>query len=529
MTNANDMIAELTVGPSALVNYSRLSYTIWHALAEFVDNSTQSRLNYGSVIDDVLKDENTPLSVEIEHDRLSRILRIKDNSIGMNREDLVAALRIAFPTVDSKGRSRFGMGMKTAACWIGGKWRVITCEWGSGQEWTATVDVDQIAQSQSLEVPLSVRSVSTSDHYTVVEMSRLHRNIQKRSEETIKSYLGSMYRFDIGSGQLKLLYNGEQVPAPDAYDFDTDPDGKIMKRDLPPKQIGGKAVTGWIGVLRKGGRKYGGFSLFQNARQIQGYPHAWKPNSIFGGVDDEGANNLISQRLIGFLDLDSTFKVSHTKDRILFEGDEEEELERWLVAETNDYKNYAQKRRGDKAGPWSKDKLKDLLSDMSKEFTSSEMSDAVANSMLPPIEAILANNQQQLAGLSDADKLAEWVIAPDLKVVVSVQEKSEYEPHLVIVAGADAGIIHVIINGLHPYYGSLEASDAIDECIRQYVYDAIAEYRVSKLQMKVVPASVRRLKNELLRVHVVKLENQAAEEASAAAEALGDEGAGAVQ
>ena len=101
-------------------------------------------------------------------------------------------------------------------------------------------------------------------------------------------------------------------------------------------------------------------------------------------------------------------------------------------------------------------------------------------------------------------------MTPELKIVVSLQEKSEYEPHLTVAAGADPGVVHIIINGLHPYYGSIESTDAIDECIRQYIYDAIAEYKVSKLQGRVSPDSVRRLKNDLLRVQVVRIENAAA-------------------
>src|SRR5579872_570841 len=122
--------AELTVGPKAIDAYSRLSYTMWFALAEFVDNSTQSRMNYGQVIDDVLREEGRPLIVSIVHDRTNRTLTIEDNSIGMSGDDLIAALRIAQPTPDSKGRSKYGMGMKTAACWIGARWTITTCEWG---------------------------------------------------------------------------------------------------------------------------------------------------------------------------------------------------------------------------------------------------------------------------------------------------------------------------------------------------------------------------------------------------------------
>lgn len=498
---------ELEVGARSIDAYSRLSYSMWYALAEFIDNSTQSRTNYDSIVDEILKDEGQPLIVEIEHNRLKKELTIKDNSIGMTKDDLVQALRIAHPTKDSRGRSKYGMGLKTAACWIGKKWQIVTCEFGSGEEWTATVDVEAVAQHDK-KIPLTLKRVGTDKHYTHIIISELHRNIQKRTEDIIRSYLGSMYRFDIASERLKLVYNGEEVPPPGEYDVDTDPEGHTMRRVLPEKEINGKMVRGWVAVLRKGGRKFGGFSLFQEQRQIQGFPNAWKPRSIFGGVDDEGANNLISQRLTGLIELDG-FKVSHTKDAILFEGDEEEELEKFLDDFTKDYRDYAVKRRGKQGQPWTREKVRDLLEAMKKEFSSDEMKDAVNSSMLPPIDTILKNNQAQLATLTDADKITTIDVVSDLRVVVWLPEKSEYEPHLTIVTGADPGTIHVIINRLHPYFSSLESADAVDEAIRQYVYDAIAEYRVSKLTGKVNPDSVRRLKNDLLRVQVIRVENAA--------------------
>jgi superfamily II DNA/RNA helicase len=58
---------------------------MWYALAEFVDNSTQSRVNYGSLIDDVLKSEGKPLQIDIRYNKLTRELRV---------EDIVLALRI---------------------------------------------------------------------------------------------------------------------------------------------------------------------------------------------------------------------------------------------------------------------------------------------------------------------------------------------------------------------------------------------------------------------------------------------------
>lgn len=510
MTATEDQLpmeAELLIGPQALSAYSRLSYTMWHALAEFIDNSTQSRKNYEGVIDEVLREEGSPLVVDIVHDKVNRRIMITDNSIGMTRQDLTNALRVAHPTADSTGRSKYGMGMKTAACWIGKHWRVITSEWGSGEEWTADVDVEAIAQ-RGAKVPLSVQTVGTDKHFTTIEISDLNRNIQKRTEENIRAYLGSMYRNDIIAGELKLLYGGEEILAPDEAPFDTDAAGRPMKLDLQGLEVGGKPITGWVGVLRKGGRKFGGFSLFQNGRQIQGFPTAWKPRAIFGGVDDEGANNLVAQRLTGVLNLDG-FEVSHTKDAILFQGDEEDELETKLAEITADYRAYATRRRGDKTQLWTREKIRDLVQNMSQEFASSEMSDAVNNTVLPPLEAIVANNQRQISALTQDDYLTKFTVANQIKINVALQERSEHDPYVTIFATAELDTIDIVINRLHPYYESLETSEAIDECIRQFVFDAIAEYKVHKQQSTVNPDSVRRGKDSLLRVQELRINNAA--------------------
>jgi hypothetical protein len=93
-----------------------------------------------------------------------------------------------------------------------------------------------------------------------------------------------------------------------------------------------------------------------------------------------------------------------------------------------------------------------------------------------------------------------------------MKEVSEFEPYVTLAAAADAGTIHVVVNGLHPYYLGIDSADSIDECIRQFVYDAIAEYRVSKLAARLTPNSVRRLKDSLLRVNVVRAENLSADQ-----------------
>jgi len=377
-------------------------------------------------------------------------------------------------------------------------------------EWTAEVDIDAIAHHDG-RVLITPRSVGKDEHYTKIRIQELRRRVQKRTEETIREYLGSMYMFDLKPSAMEqiplaLTYNGVLIAPPTDSVWDIDQSANQYYKKLPITQIGGKNVEGWVGVLKKGGRKFGGFSLFQNGRQIRGFPAAWKPSEIYGGVDDEGANNLIAQRLTGVLLLDHRFTVSHPKDAVLFENDEEDELIKFLDKETADYRKYASTRRASRPFSLSKEKIRDIVQSLTSEFTSGEMKDAVNMASLPPIESIVATNQQRVASLTEADHVATLPVTDQLKIIVSLQDRSEHDPYLTMSPAAIPGEVHVIINALHPYYQSLEAC-AAEECIHQYIYDAVAEYRAHQLSSRIVPDTVRRLKDALLKVPIHQNEN----------------------
>jgi arsenate reductase-like glutaredoxin family protein len=503
-------IANFDIGPSSIAAYTRLNYTLWYALAEFIDNSTQSRVNYAALIDPVLEAEGKPLCVEITYNPEERSLTIIDNSIGMDRDRLIAGLRIAHPTADSRGRSRYGMGLKTAACWIGQKWHVRTCMLGSGVEWRAAVSVDEVA-SGNTAIPLKPRSVPADKHYTEIKIWELNRSLQKRTEETIMSYLGAMYRIDIRNKRLIILFNRKPVPLPEEMEFAKLEDGRDAREEFDTT-IRGKRVRGWFGVLRTGGRKFGGFSLLQNDRQIRGYPDSWKPRSVFGGVDEEGGNSLVSQRLTGEIILDG-FEVSHTKDAINWQWDEEEKLERFLVERTAALKRYAttMRTKGGNKNAWDRERLKEILEEAKQEFASAEFRDTVIDAALPPLDVIQQSNERQAEALSESDMLLEIPdVGAGIRVNVAFQTRSENDPHLTFVPAESS--ITVIINELHPYYAELEDStERVKEIVLQFVYDAVAEFRVAQRLSRQEPDAVRKLKDQLLRAKIKRLENKDAE------------------
>lgn len=140
---------QLELGLNTIQSYKRLSYTPWHALAEFVDNSTQSYFNNQATLDQAFGENREKLDVSIIYDRDNDLIRISDNSIGMSEAELRHALRVGARPANASGRSQFGMGLKTAACWLGNQWTVRTKKLGEETEYTVTVDVEKVASGDN--------------------------------------------------------------------------------------------------------------------------------------------------------------------------------------------------------------------------------------------------------------------------------------------------------------------------------------------------------------------------------------------
>ncbi|MGC4059284.1 MAG: ATP-binding protein [Chitinophagaceae bacterium] len=322
---------DISLGSEVINSYKRLSYKAWYALAEFIDNSTQAYFNNSEILDPILKEEGVHLKVEITSgvDDEGEFILIKDNSIGMSLQGLRQAIIIGKPPIDTSGRSKYGLGMKTAACWLGDYWTVTTKTIGEEIEHKIIFDVPRVASGNLDSQYTSSPVLNTNAHYTIIEIRRLNRSIRTgRTSGKIKNYLRSMYRVDIEKGGLILKWQGETLTWSTKEFIETrllkNADGSLIKEDFK-FNVGAKTVKGWAGVYEIGSRKDAGFSVIQSKRVIIGWPDSFKPELIFG-EQEGGSNDLVNQRLVGELYLDG-FDVSHTKDEILFENDEYDELE----------------------------------------------------------------------------------------------------------------------------------------------------------------------------------------------------------
>jgi hypothetical protein len=126
---------ELQLGPEIIASYKRLAYKHWYALAEFIDNSTQAFFNNKEKMKEVYKKEDETLTIKIDYgeDAEGYYLTIEDNSIGMSLSELEEAVILGRPPKDTSGRSKYGLGLKTAACWFGDLWKVTTKKFGMCQ------------------------------------------------------------------------------------------------------------------------------------------------------------------------------------------------------------------------------------------------------------------------------------------------------------------------------------------------------------------------------------------------------------
>lgn len=496
---------KLTIGPSVMRSYRRLPYKAWYALAEFVDNSTQNYFNNREALDQAYAAEGVDgLTVRVVYDRSEGLLRITDNAFGMDESDLERALMVGTPPEDPSGRSRYGLGMKMAACWFGNRWSIVTKKLGSDTQFTVAVDVELAADGEG-EVTVTEAPAPVDQHYTYLEISSLNRKLAGRTQGKTKDFIGSMYRLDIDKGDLSIEWNGEALSPSLDLVFLKDSLGAEYRRDFA-LDVNGKLATGWFGVLGKGGRPKAGFSIVYQGRMIKTWPEAWRPTEIFG--QDTGSNDLVNQRLVGEMDL-SAFDISHTKDEILWDDTEEEDFEKKLAELVADFRIVARQRypKNDSA-PLDTDVAVDELN---KELESPELQDLIDQD-LPAPEVIDADDKALIdeADPSKPDFSARLTFAGEEYELIGFADStlSPENPYVVSETSADNKIV-VIINMRHPHVQRDVDQNGLLNYLRHCTYDALAEWRATRQHAPLDGGTVKRLKDDFLRLGVrIRAEGQ---------------------
>lgn len=342
------MSRKINIRPTTSVyaTYKNIRYDPWTAIAEFVDNSTQS------YYDNVIKLENTKywngLDVDIEYkkDKVNGdSLIIRDNAFGMDFNDFQRAIVLDSPPKKTS-RSEFGMGLKTAACWFGKCWSVESVALGSGIKYKATVDVEALSKYKNEEIAVEEIPCSSKEHGTTITIWNLNRTLSGTQIGKTKDQLRGMYRTDLRSGKIKIYYNGVGlVYETPSILTEVLPNGseKVWRKDIDFSfDFNGetKRVYGFIGLLEEGSTSGAGFTLIRYGRVIVGgYENGYRPEEIF-----EKSNSYVYQRLFGELNLDG-WKVTQTKDAFDLYGGLEDILIEKLLEVCQDYKKKAKEYR----------------------------------------------------------------------------------------------------------------------------------------------------------------------------------------
>lgn len=486
---------------NVIESYKRLSYEPWFAFAEFIDNSTQAFFD-NKELQEKFELTGEKLSISIIYDRDADIITIADNSIGMDLLDLDRAMKIGKLPENTDGRSRFGMGMKTAACWFGDKWWVETKKYGDENIYKVEIDVAEIAAIVG-EVDLEpvITPGEKELHYTKITIQNLNRKFVAKTLWKIKDYLSSIYRFDISEG-IEIKWNNVPLNWIGYQDeLHVSSDGIRYKKDFE-FEINGKVVEGWVGVLGKGygSRKKAGFSIIQNKRVIES---GYKPTTVYGDQED-GGNDLVNQRVVGELILQK-FSVSHTKDKIVWEDDDEDLLDKKLGEVCHDARELALTLR------YNREELNKILTfkESSVTILESELKSAEINSFWraadPYPEKIIGMSYQKSIQntTSEYEPDLKVEIGDDedkIKVVVFFSEKSEFDPYVLSETTIEDLKIIVIINVLHPHVQDMQHPESFTNFVRHSIYDGVAEWKALKLRGNIQPNTIKMLKDTLLRI-----------------------------
>ena len=331
---------------SVYATYKNIRYDPWTAIAEFVDNSTQSYYDNIERLESTKYWDGLTVDIEYKRDKINgdRLI-IRDDAYGMDFHDFKRAIMLDSPP-KRKSRSEFGMGLKTAACWFGKCWSVESVALGSGVKYKATVDVEALSKYKNEEITVEEIPCSTKEHGTIVTIWNLNRTLSGTQIGKTKDQLRGMYRTDLRSGKIKILYNavGLVYETPKVL-TEILPDGseKVWKKDIDISfDFNGEAkrVYWFIGILDEGSTSGAGFTLIRYGRVIVGgYENGYRPEEIF-----EKSNSYVYQRLFGELNLDG-WRVTQTKDAFDLYGGLEDILIEKLKDECEDYRKKAKEYR----------------------------------------------------------------------------------------------------------------------------------------------------------------------------------------
>ena len=189
---------------------SDITNTPSHVLAEFVDNAIQSYKDKKAELQSQDSDYKLKVDITFEWDpednkRASKIT-IRDNAGGIGESKFVEAFKLAHTPDDNSGLNEFGMGMKTAALWLGEVWSVESSAIGEGISRKIVFDLNNVMANELKTLPVTHKPEYTKEHYTLVTISSPTKNVPSiKSLQKIKDELASIYRKYLRTNEIEIV------------------------------------------------------------------------------------------------------------------------------------------------------------------------------------------------------------------------------------------------------------------------------------------------------------------------------------
>ena len=377
----NDNIMELNIQPPAsILNvFSRLSYKSWYAIAEFVDNSTQSYISHIEELNSA--PDFNKLIVDVKYNAQDNTLTVKDNAFGMEIDRFRDAILLDSRNESQTGRNEFGMGLKTAASWFGKVWRVTSTQYGSNNRYTATVDIPMLNELHLQNTKIYRDFVSSESHGTEIFIEQVTKKITgPRTIGKIRDLLSSMYRRDINNRNIEIWFNGEPIYFED-YPILTNFRGKSWKKDLDFTVIFDEHsyhVNGFVAIMNPGSFPKTGFALFRQDRVVIGGTDSnYKPTQIFGQAQSQ-----VSLKLFGELNMDD-FPVNQAKDGFIWDDGLEDAFIEALKDNIQEYIEIAHMSLKERA---SENQYSDQASSNVQQNVSSTINNAFSQEEAPNLD-----------------------------------------------------------------------------------------------------------------------------------------------
>lgn len=492
----NEDTYELNIQPAAsILNvFSRLSYKAWYAIAEFVDNSTQSYLSHEGEMKAIPDFEK--LVVKVRYDATTNSLTITDNAYGMEIDRFRDAIILDAKNDEQIGRNEFGMGLKTAASWFGNIWTVISTQYGSVNKFSATVDIPALKADGLNSIKIARETVDPDTHGTTIIIEEITKKITApRTKRKIVDLLSSMYRRDINEKNIEIWF-GDEMIAFDEYpvlrnfrgkqwkkplDFDVNFEGTVYK------------VTGFVAIMNPGSFPNAGFALFRQNRVIIGGSDAnYKPSRIFGQAQSQ-----ISLKLFGELNMDD-FPVNQAKDGFVWDDGLEDAFIEALKSNIQEYIRIAEisKKQREEEEQYSPEKSSQLqsqvapaVSNMALEaaqrsdntetvFTESSEDEPTAE-IQEYIETVLSLPTEKM--LISTSRSYEISLNSITEIAVSVQWATGNNDYWIDYHDEENGGISVLINIDHPFFMPYSKDEEFKKVLEKFVLAFVVAERQAKL------------------------------------------------